>query len=166
MTFVQPNRTGKATKNDEIMTKPETAKWIVDYFNPSGKILDPCRGEGAFYNAMDEKQREWCEIKENKDFFDYEKFVNWIITNPPYSIFDNFLLHSFKVANNVVLFCPLQKVFKSKKLDQEIYKYGGVREVVNMGSGGQHGFPFGFVVGAIHYQRGYRGDIKYTRAYK
>ena len=34
-----------------------------------------------------------------------------------------------------------------------------------MGTGGMHGFPFGFVVGCIYYKRGYQGPIKYTRMY-
>ena len=55
------------------MTNPNTAKWIVDYFQPTGKMLEPCRGEGAFYTAMQEYNDDvdWCEISEGKDFFDY-----------------------------------------------------------------------------------------------
>jgi len=62
-------------------------------------------------------------------------------------------------------FCPLNKVFKSIKLDKKIYAYGGIKEVIHMGTGGMHGFPFGFVVGCIYYKRGYQGPIEYTRMY-
>ena len=87
----------KTTPNDVIMTKPETAKWIIDYFKPTGTILEPCKGDGAFYNQF-EGDKDWCEIREGKDFFDYNKRVDWIITNPPFSIFDNFLIKAFEVA--------------------------------------------------------------------
>ena len=60
----------KTTPNDVIMTKPETAKWIIDYFKPTGTILEPCKGDGAFYNQF-EGDKDWCEIREGKDFFDY-----------------------------------------------------------------------------------------------
>jgi len=157
----------KKTPNDVVMTNPNTAKWIVDYFAPSGKLLEPCKGNGAFYNSLQNYgDTDWCEISEGKDFFDYTKKVDWIITNPPYSIFDDFLLKSFDIANNVVFFCPLNKVFKGKKLDMKICEYGGIKEIIHMGGGSQHGFPFGFSTGCIHYQKDYKeNNIKLIRNY-
>ena len=57
------------------------------------------------------------------------------------------------------------KVFKGIKLDRKIAEYGGIKEVLHLGTGSQHGFPFGFSVGCIHYKRGYSGCIEYTRKY-
>ena len=171
------NKTGRATKQDVVMTPYHTAKWIVEHFEPQGKMLEPCRGDGAFYKAMQEYNHalkglsvevedvDWCEISEGKDFFDYNGKVDWIITNPPYSIFDDFLDKAFEVADNVVMFVPFSKLFKSKGNDQAVMKYGDVKEIVNLGTGNTHGFPVGFMVGAIHYQRDYRGDIKFSRNY-
>ena len=155
----------KTTPNDVVMTNPKTAKWIIDYFKPVGTILEPCKGDGAFYNHF-EGNKDWCEIREGKDFFDYNKTVDWIITNPPFSVFDKFLLKSFEVSENVVFFCPLIKAFKGIKLDKQIRLYGDIKEILHMGTGSQHGFPFGFSVGCIHYKRNYTGNIKYVRAYK
>ena len=162
--FVKPNKTKVATANDVVNTNPATAKIIVDYFNPQGSILEPCRGGGAFYDLFSEP-KFWCEIQEGRDFFDFEGHTDWIITNPPFSIFDLFLEKCFDVADNVVLFIPLPKVFKSMKIDKMISDYGGLKEIVHMGTGGRHGFAFGFPVGCVHYQKGYRGDIKYTQLY-
>ena len=110
--------------------------------------------------------KHWCEISEGKDFMDWNEQVDWIITNPPYSIFDIFLKKAMSVSNNIVFFVPLSKLFKSKLNDLMVKEYGGVREIVNMGTGAQHGFSVGFLVGAIYYKRNYTGDIKYTRMYK
>ena len=179
------NKTGQSTIQDVVMTPYHTAKWIVEHFEPQGKMLEPCRGEGAFYTAMQEYKSsrlcksirvseerqstnddvDWCEISEGKDFFDYNGKVDWIITNPPYSIFDDFLDKAFEVADNVVFFVPFSKLFKSKSNDQAVMKYGDVKEIVNLGTGNAHGFPVGFMVGAIHYQRNYKGDIKFSRNY-
>ena len=161
----QPNRTEKSTPNDVVMTPNESAIKIIEHFKPKGSILEPCRGEGAFYNNFPNTDKDWCEISEGKDFLTYNKKVDWIITNPPFSIFDLFLTKSLEISDNVVFFCPLNKFFKSIKLDKIIYAYGGIREVVHMGTGGMHKFPFGFVVGCIYYKRGYRGPIEYTRMY-
>ena len=46
------NKTGRSTAQDVVMTPPETAIKILNHFKPTGKILEPCRGDGAFYNAM------------------------------------------------------------------------------------------------------------------
>ncbi len=162
----QPNRTGKASGTDVVMTPETTAKTIMDYYKPKGTILEPCRGTRAFYDLMDKDNRDWCEISEGKDFLSYNKQVDWIITNPPYSIFDEFLFHSFKLASNIVLFVPLTKVFKSMKVDTAIRAYGGIAEVTHMGGGGRHGFPVGFPVGCVYYKKGYTGDIKYTKMYE
>lgn len=167
MSYTTPNKTYKSTQQDIVMTPVATCKKIIDYFKPTGILLEPCKGTGNFYNNFPaDTDNRWCELSEGIDFFDYTDKVDWIITNPPYSTFDAFLLKCFEVADNVVLFVPIaQKVFKSKKVDQEIMKYGGIRELVHYGTGGQHGFPFGFVVGAVHYQRGYDGPIHYIRKY-
>ena len=154
----------KKTPNDVIMTNPKTAKWIVDYFQPKGLALDPCKGDGAFYDAF-KCNRDWCEITKGKNFFNYTKKVDWIVTNPPFSIFDDFLLKSFDIAENVVFFCPLTKVFKGKRLDTKICEYGGIKEIILMGGGNQHGFTFGFSTVCIYYQRNYKGNIKLTRNY-
>lgn len=169
MSYVKPNKTKKSTSNDVVMTKEETAKLIINYFSNQYKstdtFLDPCSGMGAFYKNYPSENKYMCEIMLNIDFFTFDKKVDWIITNPPFSIFDEFLLHSFKISDNVVFFCPLNKVFKSKKIDNSIKQYGGIKEIVHLGTGGQHGFPFGFPVGCIHYKKDYSGDIKYTRLY-
>jgi len=165
MAVTQPNRSGKSTPNDVVMTPISTAKQIIDHFKPTGSILEPCRGTGMFYDNFPNEDKDWCEISEGKDFFDYDRKVDWIITNPPFSIFDNFLIKSFEVADNVVFFCPLNKVFKSMKIDRAIRDYGGIKEVIHMGGGGRHNFPFGFPVGCIYYQRGYDGPMHYSQTY-
>ena len=157
-----PNRTKKATAADSVLTPPTVAKQIVDYFNPIGTCLDPCRGKGnAFYNALP-LPKDWCEITEGRDFLEYEGAVDWIITNPPYSIYDAFLGKAFSVADNVVFFVPIAKAFKSMTIERQVRKYGGLKEIVLMGGGSSYGFAFGFPVGCLYYKRNYRGACKIT----
>ena len=54
--------------HDLIMTPPELARRIVDYYAPRGRLLDPCRGQGAFYNAMLSHSDDvrWCEVAEGR----------------------------------------------------------------------------------------------------
>lgn len=164
--FVKPNKTEKQNQTDKVMTREDIAIKIIQHFKPKGIILDPAMGNGAFYNNFpDEEHSLWYEIDKGKDFFNYNNQVDWIITNPPYSIYDKFLLKAFEVADNIVFLVPLAKAFKSQKIDIEIKKYGGLKEIVMLGSGGKIGFPFGFPCGCLYYKRGYKGDVKITRMY-
>jgi hypothetical protein len=151
----KPNKTTSATAADMVMTNPSTAKFIMDFFWPSGRVLDPCKGSGAFYDAIPAHcLPSWCEITKGVDFFEHLEAVDWIVTNPPYSIFDHFLKHSLKLAQNVVFFCPLAKAFKSKSI-MDIVESSGFQlaTVIDMGGGGHHGFNFGFPVGALHWMK-------------
>jgi hypothetical protein len=56
----QPNR--NYNSNDIVMTPPEFAKEIINYFNPEGIVLEPCMGDGAFYNNF--KQLFGCNLME------------------------------------------------------------------------------------------------------
>lgn len=157
-----PNRTGKSTASDSVLTDLNTARWIIEYFAPQGSILDPAAGQDAFYGQYGDIEKYRCEILDGLDFFNWNKKVDWIITNPPYSIYDRFLEHAFCIADNVVLFVPIAKAFKSNKIQNVVIQYGGLKEIVYMGSGSKHGFAFGFPVGCLYYQRGYRGDCRIT----
>lgn len=159
----KPNRTGNATASDTVMTPPLVAQYVVSHFAPIGTILEPARGNGAFYNAFGSMKKDWCEITDGRDFFSYHEKVDWIITNPPYSIYDAFLKHCFEVADNVVLLVPIAKAFKSMKIENMVDEYGGLKEILLIGSGTKCGFAFGFPTGCLYYQRGYRGNIKRTR---
>lgn len=144
------------------MTPLKQAKWIIDYFNPQGSILEPCAGENAFYDQFTNAEKYRCEIEDGIDFFEWDKKVDWIITNPPYSIYDHFLEKAFSVSDNVVFFVPIQKAFKSEKIERMVLRYGGLKEIIFMGGGRKHKLPFGFVVGCLYYKKGFVGDCKIT----
>jgi hypothetical protein len=155
----KPNKTGKATAADTVMTPPEIARLMVSMFKPSGTVLEPCRGTSNIFNELP-NPKDWCEITEGRDFFDYSGKVSWILTNPPYSIYDLFLAKCFEVADNIVLLVPLAKAFKSMKIERMVDDYGGLKKIVLVGGGGKCGFAFGFPTGFLHYQRGYKGPIE------
>ena len=39
-------------RNDVVMTPKPLAKMIVEHFNPTGRILEPCKGEGNFLEYL------------------------------------------------------------------------------------------------------------------
>lgn len=158
MTFVK-GKTGNST-TDKVYTPTNIAKLIIDKFPLEGKVLDAFKGKGAFYdNYPDTVEKEWCEIDDGKDFFEYDTHVDWIITNPPYSIYDEVMSHSFEIADNIVYLVPLSKVVSSLGRMKKIAEYGGVPYIFIIGAS-RCGFPFGFPACAIHIKKGYVGDTK------
>ena len=153
--------------NDMVTTPRHIANQMIAFYNellydylPQERpiLLDPCRGDGAFYDQFPTwSAKDWCEITEGRDFFDWPYKVDWIITNPPYSIFPQFLEKCFEVADNVALLIPLAKLVSSLKRINMVMDYGGIVSMRIIGAS-KCGFPFGFPAAAIHMKRDYDGN--------
>ena len=97
---------GHLNPNDIVFTPDWLAKLICSMYDIKGKVLEPCKGEGAFLKYLPE-DTDWCEITEGKNYYDYNKQVDWVVTNPPYSDFNRFLKHTFNLSKNVLLLVPM-----------------------------------------------------------
>ena len=144
------------TTSDVVYTPEWVAVGIIDWLKPSGLCLDPWLGDGVFYRNLPDGA-DWCELEKNRDFFDYNTEVEWIIGNPPYSIFQEWLSHSFDIAHEVAYILPTNKVFQRQVIMRMINEWGGIKGMVVYGSGSTVGFPFGFSVGTFHFSKGYKG---------
>lgn len=143
--------------SDIVMTPPNIAKRIIEHFNPEGTMLEPCRGDGAFWQYM--PGAKWCEIREGRDFFHWTEPIDWIITNPPFSNIEEFMKHAFFLAKNTVFLIPAHKPFSSWRRMRAILKYGGIKELILI-KGQQCNFPFRYPYGIFHFQKGYNGGTK------
>lgn len=142
--------------NDIVYTPDEVAYDIVSHFAPTGVILDPCSGDGAFLRHLP-AGAEWCEVSKGRDFFQWNRRVDWIIGNPPYSNFKTWMEHSLSLADNVCYLVPLYKAWSSLQVVEYTNVYGGIKEVYVVGSGSDIGWQIGFPVGAVHWNKGYTG---------
>jgi hypothetical protein len=140
------------------MTPPELAERIIKYFNPQGKLLEPCKGTGNFLKFM--PGADWCELKEDKDFLNYNGFVDWSITNPPWSKFRDFLNKSMEVSENIVFLVTINHLWTMARL-KAIYEKGfHIVEIVAIPY--PENFPkMGFQLGVIHIKRGESKTIKF-----
>ena len=145
-----------AKPSDVVYTPDYIAKDIIDWLNPSGICLDPCYGDGAFYKHLPSGSL-FCELSIGKDFFEFNEPVDWIIGNPPYSIFEEWLRHSFELAPDICYLLPTNKVFQRQVIMSLINRFGGIKGMKIYGSGTLIGFPFGFSVGAFHFSKNHRG---------
>jgi len=157
--------------NDRIMTPDPLAQWIVDYFMPTGHVLEPCSGDGAFIRAFLNWKDQLhpsaltissCEIDEGLDFFNVNDadHYDWIITNPPYSKFTAFLKHSMQVADNVVFLCLENAFFQKARLRAMKEKNFGFVEIIHVETPPKPWPQFGLQVGVVHIKKDYTGETK------
>jgi hypothetical protein len=146
---------------DVVYTPDDVAKDVVDFFRPSGLCLDPCKGDGAFLRYLPPGS-EWCEIENGIDFFAWAKPVDWIIGNPPFSIFYEWLRHSITLADNIGYLIPTAKCFTAHRTIKMIFEWGGMPKIMFFGTGRTINLPLGFAIGAVHFQRGYRGGTEFS----
>ena len=89
--------------NDVIYTPKELALEMIKMCDIKSchKVLDCSLGKGIFYNNFPECEKDWCEIELDRDFFEYtkERKYDWIIGNPPYSLWDKWLKHTCKITD-------------------------------------------------------------------
>ena len=153
----QPNR--DYISDDVVQTPPDLARRIVAHFKPKGRILEPCKGQGNFLDCM--PGAFWCEISEGRDFFSWDKPVDWIVTNPPWSQIRPFLQHSMSLATNIVFLMTVNHVWTKARVRDIYSSEFGIKEIclVEMPSS----FPqSGFQLGAIHIKKNWRGDINFS----
>jgi hypothetical protein len=145
------------------MTPDCLARQLVDQLQPSGRMLEPCAGEGAFVRALAPRGHvEWCEIDRGRDFFAWETPVDWIVTNPPWSGFRRVLEHSLEVAAHVALMATVNHWWTTRR----------VRAIEAAGFGYERLLLFdrppefkstGFQLGMMLVSRGYRGSLQITQ---
>jgi len=158
----------QANKNyessDLVMTPVTLTKVIVDYFKPKGRILEPCCGTGNFLKVLP-KNTNWCEISKGEDFFDYNTKVDWIISNPPWSKFRNFLIHSYELANDIVFLITINHLWTKARLRDMKSANFGIKEIAMIPEKVKDFRQTGFRCGAIHLQKGYKGGIKLSELF-
>lgn len=90
--------------NDVFITPIELAKKHIEFVDakPDDMWLDPCKNNGSYFNNIQSDKKDWCEILEEKDFFSYDKPVDIIIQNPPYSILNKWIEKNIELQPRVI----------------------------------------------------------------
>ena len=143
---------------DIVMTPDYLAKDIIQHFQPTGLILDPCRGEGAFYDNYDATYphtKDWCELAEDRDFLKYHRKVDWIVTNPPWSMMQQFLWHGMEISDNIVYLTTINHYTTKRRIREMREHKFGIKEIYCVTTPKKPWPQLGFQLAAVHTQRGY-----------
>jgi hypothetical protein len=76
---------------------------MIEY-NEDDVWLDPCRNSGNYYNQFPTNNKDWCEILDDKDFFDYHGKVDIVVQNPPYSLMNKWIEKNIRLNPRVISF--------------------------------------------------------------
>jgi hypothetical protein len=217
---LQPNR--NYVSNDDVQTPRALADRIVAHFQPRGRILEPCKGEGNFYRALRAFARtqtrlsdtgyplsggrrakrwpsvhgcpllaksgcaseartnhsklitnnshpittrasrvQWAERKLDRDFFAWRERVDWIVTNPPWSQFREFLCHAMELADHVVFLVTINHVWTRARIRDITTAGFGLKEIVMIDTPATFP-PMGFQLGVVHLARQWVGPVQLT----
>lgn len=154
-----------APARDLVMTPAPLAAAIITHFSEQlyGSVLDPARGQGAFFDQFPANlSHNWCELAEGLDFLEWQRPVDWIITNPPWSRLRDFTRHAMTVAKNIVWLAPMVNMTTKARL-RDLDEFGfGIAELLLIDT--PKSWPqSGFQLAAVHLQKGHRGAWQASR---
>lgn len=143
----------KRDKPKDVFITPEKladfAISMIEYKN-TDIWLDPFKNNGNYFNNFPTDYKDWCEILDGKDFFEYNKPVDIICSNPPYSFLDKVLAHSVSLRPRIIQylvgfhnltakrieFMEKNQYFITKLHFCKVYKWFGMSVIVQFEKGG------------------------------
>ena len=128
------DRLSKIVEKDKdiVNTKPEMAQYLISLikFKKNDIVLEPCKGTGSFYDAFPKYTiNKWCEINCQRNFFDFNEKVDYVISNPPFvprKLFWQFQQHAMSICRKEIYWLinlSSLNVFTSKRL-KEMHELG------------------------------------------
>ena len=111
--------------NDKIYTPQSLLKihleLLTDFVKDGDIVFDAFYGDGRYYNLFPEYFKnnnfDYTEIDLNKDFFLYDKQVDVIISNPPYSMIDKVLEKSIELNPHTISYLIGQHNLTNKRIE-------------------------------------------------
>lgn len=116
------NPENKRVENDYYATNPKALEMLLSNFNlPKGKTLEPCVGEGHLARVL---EKYGCDVDcidlvdrgyPNTiihDFLTYRSSIkyNCVVTNPPYSLAEEFIRKSMSLLKPKGICCMFLKI--------------------------------------------------------
>jgi len=115
--------------SDEWYTPREVVKTIIDYLKPNSRVLCPFDTEQSFFVREFESRGflvQHSHISEGKDFFSLPRpDVDYIISNPPFSRFDEILERLYEWDIPFAMIWNTQRLFDSR-FRMQLAEVGGV----------------------------------------
>lgn len=117
------NVAGKRKKSDFYETPYSITKQLLEKIRLYGKVLEPACGNGAIVKELKEYKRDKIkvtsyDINTGKDFLKETNKYDFIVTNPPFSIAEQFIEHALEIASDSYFLLPLSYLHGKKRYDK------------------------------------------------
>ena len=110
---------GAVRRERDYYPTPSECTWALmkEIIIPIGSVLcEPCAGDGAIPDASNWPEWVYAEIEEDIDYLNTDfNFVDGIITNPPFSLAQEFLEKSLREADFVAYLLRLNFLGSQKR---------------------------------------------------
>lgn len=116
---------GQRKKSDFYQTPFCLTRELLEREKLEGTILEPACGEKAIVKVLHEYgyDPDFDDINANKDFLKETQTYDTIITNPPFSLANEFILHAKKIYNRkIAMLLPLSYLHGQKRYESGIFK--------------------------------------------
>jgi len=101
--YVKQNLGRKQTREKEFhYTDESLVKDCLQLinFNKEDVVLDVGSGENmVWFNNFPVKNKDWVEIEKGRDFFEYDKKVDWCVGNPPFRLLPKMVEKASNISN-------------------------------------------------------------------
>jgi hypothetical protein len=98
---------GKRLNDTDFYATPPWCYENLDIdWSKFSKAHEPCRGDGRIQFFLEEEcgiECTYSEITEDKDFFEWDAGTDLILSNPPFSIAQDFIDHSLEHSNTCIM---------------------------------------------------------------
>jgi hypothetical protein len=123
--IINRNIKDRTKPNDIFYTPIDLVKthlmYIKEYVKDGDVIFDGFYGTGNYYNTYPEVFKnntfDYTEIELGKDFFEYDKKVDVIVSNPPYSIIDKVFEKSVSLNPHTISYLIGQNNLTCKRIE-------------------------------------------------
>ncbi len=117
--------------SNDFQTPPIALKPLYKYLNPGSVIWECAAGKGNLAKALEKNTFTVIasDILIGNNFMDYEPFhYDYIITNPPYSLKQQFLERAYSLGKPFAFLLPLTTFETAKR--QELFKKHGLEVIL------------------------------------
>lgn len=117
--FSANNASGKRREADFYPTPYCLTRLLLDSVTLQGRILEPACGNEAITRVLRERGYSYTDydLSLGTDFLSETQHFNTIITNPPYSLSDEFITKAKEVSDNFYFLLPLGYLHGKERYD-------------------------------------------------
>lgn len=117
--------------SNDFQTPPIALETLYKYLIPGSTIWECAAGKGNLVKALEKKDFEVIatDILTGENFMTYEpEYCDYIITNPPYSLKQEFLKRAYELGKPFAFLLPLTTFETAKR--QDLFKKHGLEIIL------------------------------------